>query len=162
MALTMKKITLTLALLFLSPGCTELRVAPATPNISLKEIGTQELPVARVNGQPIHRDTLRQALWKSYGRQLLDELVQLEMVRQHAEQKGITATAQHLGQEFNRLLEDMAPRQSRSRQLELLRYMLKSRGMARGQLDLILERQALLRLMVDQQVQITDEQIAQQ
>jgi len=158
----MKKITLTLALLFLSPGCTELQVSPATPNISPEEIGTQEPPVARVNGQPVWRDTLQQALWKSYGRQLLDELVQLEMVRQRAEQDGIIATDQHLSQELNRLLEDMAPHQSRSRQLELLKYMLKSRGMARGQLDLILERQALLRQMVDQQVKITDEQINQQ
>ena len=156
----MKNITLMVVLLFL--GCAESQLSPVKPNTGPKEAGTYEMPVARVNGHPINRDTFQKVLWKSYGRQLLDELVQLEMVRQEAQQKGIRVTDQHLSQELNRLLEDMAPRQSRSRQLELLKYMLQSRGMARGQLDLILERQALLRLMVDQQIEITEEQIKQQ
>ena len=116
--------------------------------------------VATVNGYPIEKQTLVDLLLRGHGARILDELILTEVVRRHARQEKISLTEKLIDNELDRLLDDMAPDRPRAEQLSLLKYMLRRRQLTRPQFDLIIERQALLRRMVDKKVDITDEMIA--
>lgn len=116
--------------------------------------------VATVDGHPIEKDTLVDLLLRAHGPAMLDELVLTELVRSHARQKNVPLTEAMLDRELNRLLDDMAPARPRPEQLALLDYMLRRRRLTRPQFDLIIEREALLRRLVDQRVDITQDMLA--
>ncbi len=115
--------------------------------------------VATVNLQPIRQDRLLEELLPAYGGKMLEEIVHLEIVRQAAAERDVTLTQEQLAAEFNRLLEDMAPGKPRREQLALLNYLLESRRLTRQEFDMIVERQALLRQMIDPVVTITEQMI---
>ncbi len=116
--------------------------------------------VAKVNGQVITRDQLLASLLPAYGREVLDELVLLEIVRQHAKSKGIAVTDDSAAKQYERMLKDIAPDKPRSQQEAMFEYMLKKRGVSRAVFDLILQRQGLLRQMVDTDVTVSQKMIA--
>jgi len=95
-----------------------------------------------------------------YGRRVLDEMVLLEMVRQYAAEQGAPVTAEDITSEFDSLVENLAPGKTRREQLALFNYMLQSRNLTRPEFDLIIERQALLRGLVDPNVIVTEQMLA--
>jgi len=107
--------------------------------------------VARVNGKPINRAAVLDLLFAGRGRKVLDELILLEIVRQHAEQKGLTLNDSDTAAELEIILEDMAPGKSRHEKHALLRY---------NEFDIIVKRQSLLRRLVDPDTDITPQMIA--
>lgn len=115
--------------------------------------------VARVNGRDVPRGALLTPLLRGYGPVVLEDLVLLEVVRQHAATRGLTLTSRDRAAELERVLQDMAPGRSRGEQLNLLRYMLRSRGMARAHFDLVLDKQALLRRLVADEVHVDDQAV---
>jgi len=125
---------------------------PLSINAPLSEDPT----IALVNGQPVSRSRLLAIMLPGYGPAVFDDLVLLEIVRQQAAKQSIYPTAEETAQELDRILEDMAPGKSRVDQLALLNYLLTSRGVVRPVFDLIVEKQALLRRMVDPNVTITE------
>ena len=118
--------------------------------------------VARVNGEPIRKSEVAQILWQGRGRKVLNELIALETVRQRARRVPIAAWEDLTAQEWNLILQNMAPGKLRREQMALLEYMLQSRGITHAEFDLIVQRQALLRCMVDPNVVIDDKLIAQE
>ena len=116
-------------------------------------------PVARVNGRPIEVATLERLLLQSHGRKVLDELILLEAVRQEAEKRNAHTATNMVEEELALFLQDMAPGQSPQRQADFLRYLLRARGLSRTQFDLILEKRALLRRLVDTDVGVSEEMI---
>jgi len=138
-------------------------VLKAQSQMELQEVESADDPiVAWVNGKPIRKSEVAQILWQGRGRRILDELIVLEAVRQRARQKQITSSEDLIDQEWDRILQDMAPHQTPREQLALLDYMLENRGMTRAEFDLIVRRQALLRRLVDPNVAIDEEMIAQE
>lgn len=118
--------------------------------------------VATVNGYKIAERELLDVLLPSYGRDVLDDLILLEIVKQQAQEQGILVgkDVHRLREaELQRVLDDMAPDKPLHEQLSLLRYMLASRRMARAHFDIVLDKQALLRMMIDHNIEITDEMI---
>ncbi len=148
--------------------------APATPTIKItpkKEFTTpavnmkQEIvdpTMARVNNEPIRKSDLTDALIKSYGRKILDEMMVLEMVRQRAKSQSIETTPKLIDLERRGLLAEMAPNALPQNREALLDYLLQSRGLSKPQFEMILERQALLRQMVDHNVEVSDDMIFQE
>lgn len=119
----------------------------------------EEMIVARVNGQAIRRGDITSVLLRGRGKRLLEELIVLEAVRQEAAKKNIPETDTLVAAQLNRILADMAPGKPRREQLALLDYMLDSRGLTRPEFDLIVERQALLRELVNPYVEVTEEML---
>lgn len=120
----------------------------------------QNAVIARVNGKPIAKSDLLAVLLVGRGKTVLDELILLEAVRQRAAQVGIAAAPHLVDAELDSILREMAPDQSARQQQALLQYMLQSRGLTRPEFDLIIQRQALLRQLVDPNVTITDQMLA--
>ncbi|MBN1765887.1 MAG: peptidylprolyl isomerase [Sedimentisphaerales bacterium] len=123
---------------------------------------TEKVSVARVNGKPIRQSDLYDVLLPGYGRRVLDEMVRLEVVRQEAARREIGLTDEMGRAELDRFLEELSPGKSRREQSALLEYMLSSRNLSRGEFDLIIQREALLREMVDKQVTVTEAMLAQE
>jgi len=141
-----------LTLCFCLAGCIDQpAIIQSQPIASQVEAVGQEGDhvVARVNGQEITKSTLVALLLKARGKTMLDELILSEIIRQEAAKMGIAPSEDATKAELDRVLQDMAPDKSRRHQLALLDYMLQSRHMSRSEFDMILERQSLLRRMVD-------------
>ncbi len=116
--------------------------------------------IAQVNGQPITRTALDQLILPGKGKTALEELIQLEAVRQEAQKQAQNYTDKDLiQQEFDLMLQDMAPDKDRTDQMALFRYMLKSRQLTPAEFDVILLRRGLLRKLIDPNVEITDDQL---
>ncbi len=155
----------TLAILF--SGCHTQeetgRVEPASvPEALAKAQPAEEMIVARVNGQAIRRGEIVSVLLRGRGKRVLEELIVLEAVRQEAAKKNIQDTDALVEAQLNRILEDMAPGKPRREQLALLDYMLESRGLTRPEFDLIVERQALLRELVNPYVEVTEQMLREE
>jgi len=115
--------------------------------------------LARVNGKAIKRGEIASVLLRGRGQRLVEELIGLEAVRQEAAKKNIQETDALVAAQLNRILADMAPEKPRREQLALLDYMLDSRGLTRPEFDLIVERQAMLRELVDPYVEVTEQML---
>lgn len=115
--------------------------------------------IARVDGVEITKSDVVEILLAGRGKTILDDLALLQAVRNHAAQKGLTGSPEIIESEMNLILDDMAPGKSRSDQLDLFQYMLQSRGLTRPEFNLIVERQALLRRLVDPNPAVTEEML---
>jgi len=145
-------------------GCFGKKEEPRVRNTSVPEVLVQAKPsgemiVAWINHTAIRRGDIVSVLLRGRGKRLLEELLVLEAVRQAAAKKNIQETDVFIAAEMNRILEDMAPGKPRREQLALLDYMLESRGLTRPEFDLIVERQALLRELVDPYVEVTEQKL---
>ncbi|MBN1436730.1 MAG: peptidylprolyl isomerase [Sedimentisphaerales bacterium] len=118
--------------------------------------------VAVVNGRELHRQMLLEVLLPSRGRAVLDNLILLELARDHARAQGVNFNDQMVRDELDRVLNDMAADQPELQRSELLNYMLASRGLSRNEFDVMLETRALLRSCVDHSVVITEQQLQQE
>jgi len=147
-----------LIIMVLASGC---HAAPAQHNPSQPQ-AHQPQTVALVNDIAISQDKLVQLLLPAYGKKVLDEIILLELVRQQAATQGITITEQMKQDELTRLLNDMAPDKPLNEQMALFNYMLKKRDLTRDIFDLILEKQSLLRRMVNQDVAVTENMLTEE
>ncbi|MCK4629013.1 MAG: peptidylprolyl isomerase [Sedimentisphaerales bacterium] len=133
----------------------------ATTETPRKRLVTRDDPtVAIVNGRAIKQSELLKVLLPVKGRKVLDELVLLEVVRQQAAEKGISAAAVEIQAEFDRILRELAPDKTRREQTALFKYMLEKRNLSQAEFDIIVERQYLLGRLVDPNVTITDKMYA--
>jgi parvulin-like peptidyl-prolyl isomerase len=151
-------------LLFVVIGCRSKPEQQFSRTMSVPEVLVQAKPsgeiiVAWINHTAIRRGDIVSVLLRGRGKRLLEELLVLEAVRQAAAKKNIRETDVFIAAEMNRILEDMAPGKPRREQLALLDYMLESRGLTRPEFDLIVERQALLRELVDPYVEVTEQRL---
>ena len=126
---------------------------------TVSETTSVYLPAARVNGKEISTDRIVEVLLRGRGRGVLDNLISLELARQKTASEGITDFAGIRADQMDRLLEDMAPGKAENEKQALLEYLLKSRGLTRKEFELIIERQGLLRRLVEDQVQFDQSQL---
>ena len=138
-------------------GCTT-----TTPKNKKQLAPSQDTTVAVVNGQPIKRDRLLKTLLPAYGSKVLDQLVLLDVVRQEAARRGIIVMPDEVQAEFEKILNDMAPRKNRREQMALFNFMLKKRNITRVEFDILVERQACLRRLVDPNVTVTESMLEEE
>ncbi|MBN1844508.1 MAG: peptidyl-prolyl cis-trans isomerase [Sedimentisphaerales bacterium] len=117
---------------------------------------TDRTVVARVNGHDIVRGEVISIVLQGRGKPVLDSMVALQIVRQAAARRGIQPTEDLYRQQMDRILEDMAPGKTHAEQTALLDYLIESRGLTRPEFDLLVQRQVLLRQMVDPRVEVTE------
>ena len=162
------KLLIFIILIAVLTGCHHKILPPDNEPISVSEsletpaaVDTPYDPaVARVNGRAILKRDVAEVLWRGRARRVLDEMVLLETIRQQARLKEIDVTAELIDRQLHRILQDLAPDKTHQEQLVLLDYMLASRGLTRPEFDLIVERQAILRQLVDPNVEINDQNLA--
>ncbi|MCK5226463.1 MAG: hypothetical protein KAQ89_07055, partial [Planctomycetes bacterium] len=125
--MTKGKLYLSLWLVLYFAGC-------STTESSRKRLVTRDDPtVAMVNGRAIKQSELLKVLLPAKGRKVLDELVLLEVVRQHGAEKGISITTVQKQAEFDRILRELAPDKTRREQTALFKYMLEKRNLSQAE-----------------------------
>ena len=159
-----RKLLKILILITMFTGCKAPDNEPVTVSESLETQPADDTPydpaVARINGRAILKSDVAEVLWRGRARRILDEIVILETVRQQGRLKEIDVTEDIINQQLDRILQDLAPDKTHQEQLVLLDYMLAARGMTRPEFDLIVERQAILRQLVDSNIEINDQNLA--
>ncbi len=116
--------------------------------------------VALVNGREITQPELLQVLLPSYGPRALEEMILLEIITQHAQSKGIALTGRLADEEMSRILNEIAAGKPLHEQEALFKYMLKTRNVTAEVFDLIVKERALLRKCVNQEVEISEQALA--
>ena len=137
-----------------SPG----RGSTAVAATDAESVAAANPIVARVNGEAIYRENVVSVLYRGRGRQVLEELVLTELVRQEARREGLHAGRELVEREMERILAGLSA-EAGDREA-LLGYMLKSRGITRAQFGLIVERQALLRQLVRDDSTVSESDLA--
>lgn len=162
---TITTLSLLTILALLSAGCDDGVAWPADGHAGAPEVATtpsqapeQHEPVmAMVNGQPIYMRELHRHLMASFGLTFAAYLVDYELVRQEAERMGVPITDEDIAEEHERNLSRFVQQtDDRAEQERILAQALEQRGMTREQYDIWLRGRALLRLLAEDQVEVTD------
>ncbi len=116
--------------------------------------------MAYVNGQPIAMATLRELLLTGYGPGVAQQLIANEVVAQEARRAGVTITEEDLAAQHARTLAEMFPNVPAGAQRErLLDQLLARNRVAREQWRLTMRRNALLRRLAAERVQVAEEDL---
>ena len=127
-----------------------LCVGGSGPLVGQDEGGIFPDPVATVNGEPISRDGYYRRLLQAAGRQVLEQMVEEELVRQETAKRGITIADEELDK---RLAADEAPKVA-ARQYSEERY----KAWLKLYRDL-LRMQLLKEKLVSDTIVVTDEDV---
>jgi foldase protein PrsA len=116
--------------------------------------------MAVVNGKPVYMADLHAILVRGQGLEMGWQLLVNEVVHQEAERRGIAADETQVRAEEKRLAAELFPTVPEAEQKErLLAQMLAEKGWSRVRWELICQRNALLRQMVEPNVIVTDEML---
>ncbi len=123
--------------------------------------------VITVNGHPIPRARLVDTLMESHGVAVTEQLIALQTAKQAADEKGIIVSPSDVEAEYRRALDAMLgetaagdPDALRTKAAEtLLDQMLASRNISRTEYMIVLERNAILRKIVEPEIQLPAEAI---
>lgn len=113
-------------------------------------------PVAMVNGQPIPRERLTDLLVEAYGKDMLQSLVALEVIKQVARSKGHDVTPAELAAEEARSYPPELQKLKPEERSEMLGEYLERNGLTKVHWRLAVERNAWLR-EISQNVQAPTE-----
>lgn len=117
-------------------------------------------PVAKVNSQPITQAALTQCLLDWYGKFVLEEMIQALVIQQAADKAGIQITEQQVDQELLSMQKSM-DEAAAAGQGEPFQVWLATRHMTIPNLRTRLRTQLQLRALVEGQVVVSPEEIAE-
>jgi parvulin-like peptidyl-prolyl isomerase len=109
---------------------------------------------ATLNGQPISRLAVVQALERQLGAQVLDSLINQALIETKAEEADITISAEEIETELNTIREQL------SSQGTTLEDALTTQGMTMNQLEDDIRTQKLARRLVEEKLRVTDEEVS--
>lgn len=123
--------------------------------------------LARVNDRPIFTAPFQQLLSESHGLFVLEQLVALELVKDHAHRQSVSLSDVEIEAEWDRALRDLGraavARDSdidpRAAGQEMLDQFLGAKNISLAEFKLSIERHAYLRKMVEAEVTVTDEEV---
>lgn len=110
--------------------------------------------VAKVNGTVISRDQLYDLLVSGSGEQALNSLIQKEVIRQEADKAGVRITEEDVAKELDTLKGTFPSDEEFAQTLAMY-------GMTEEDLKEDLDRQAMLRKLLEPQVTIADDELRQ-
>jgi foldase protein PrsA len=113
--------------------------------------------MATVNGRPIYMGRLHKPLVRAHGLRLAEMLIADVVVRQEADRRGISVSDAEVAAEERAALagilgDDYTPQQKQ----RLLGQLLHERGLTRSVWDAVMRRNALLRKMVEPDIEVTE------
>lgn len=119
--------------------------------------------VALVNGHPITQRKMVDTLMESHGLQILQQLVVLELAQQETRRRGLRVTSTDVDREFRTALKRIAPEAdlqgaalNEEEQRQVLDRLLAEKGLSFTEFMLGMERNAHLRKIVNQDLQIDE------
>jgi len=135
------------------PAAVDLPAAPAT-----RPAGGEVM--AYVNGKPIYMSQLHEFLVRGYGRQVAQELIAYELVRQEAVRCKVTVSDADVQAEHDETLKRMFGQVEQAEQREgLLEQFLARNKISRRQWDTTMRRNALLRKLAEGRAVVTEAEL---
>lgn len=116
-------------------------------------------PIAYVNGQPLYASRMQTQLYEAAGGQVLSEEVLEMALRDRLQQRGLQVTQTMIEKERQIMLEALSPDPDEA--VRLWREIRQRRGIGENRLKAMLWRNAALRLLVADQVDVTPLAIGQ-
>jgi len=155
-----------------APGCDGLGPEQVAVGQSSPAPGQAEAPagqaaarevMATVNGQPVYMDEFVEALIQADGLQTAQQFIALELVRQEAERAGVSVEEAEIQAEADRTLARLFEGVEKADQRErLLQQMLTRRHITSELWRRIMHRNALLRKLVEPDVQVGEEDLREE
>ncbi len=142
------------------PMADETRPAQMSQPLTAAEMPSDRV-VARVNGKPISMAELQKPLIEGYGLKVLLFEVQLHLARQEAEKKNIQVTPADVDAEMDRTFQTGFKDADKKDYPALLDQLLARNGVSRGEFDMVIETNAILRKIAEPQLKdrITEENV---
>lgn len=113
----------------------------------------KSLIAATVNGKPIWRARIVKQLEAYQGASLLDSMIQQELIKQEAKEKGKTATEEEIAQQIKQVEDSMVSQNT------TLDEALKAQNMTREELKDNFEMNIIIEKLLSDRITITDEEI---
>ncbi len=134
---------------------------PAKPTVQTQRASTptSSAPVAYINGQPVTDADLRGRLIEVAGGQVLSERILDRMIRERLDQRGLTLTPELIDAEESHMRSTLSADTNEA--TRLLIKMLSDRGLGRQGFESMLFRNAGLRLLVQDQIELSPALIRQ-
>lgn len=125
--------------------------------------------IAMVNGQPLSRARLVNALVESHGLSLMQQLIVLDLSKQECKRRGLRVSQQDIDAEYQDGLSQIAKDagvDEKDASLELktqaLKTVLQNRGVTMTEYMLSVERNAYLRKIVELDLKVTDDTLREE
>ena len=116
--------------------------------------------MAYVNGKAIYTSELYEMLVQVDGLKFAQLLIATEVIRQAAEEKGITVSNKQIAEQHDLALDEMFEQVPDKKQREaLLEQMLVKRRMPRKQWDIAIRRNAMLACLATKPIEVTDAEV---
>jgi parvulin-like peptidyl-prolyl isomerase len=138
--------------LVLLAGCETTAPPPADQPVHASPRQTPSRPVAFVAGQSITDESLRAGLIEAAGGQVLAEVVLDRAIKERLAERGLTVTQEHLDRELANVLATLSDDPAEA--ARLLVDLRAERGLGEQRFEAMLFRNAGLRLLVQDEVQI--------
>ncbi|MFW6060480.1 MAG: peptidylprolyl isomerase [Phycisphaeraceae bacterium] len=122
--------------------------------------GASAKPVAYVNGEAVRRDALFEPLLEAAGGEVFSELVLERLIEQRLADRDQALSEQDLAAERERVLATLDP-EDEDEAARLLRELRGQRGLGEQRFESLLRRNAGLRKLVADRVEVTDEAVRQ-
>jgi len=121
-------------------------------------------PIAAVNGVAVDRRDFVRLLVKAHGLPLLQRIILRDLARQEAARAGIKVDRADMEAEYDLTIREAlgsgaAGEWSPSQRERFIDELIRMRGWSREELDIVMERQALLRRLVADRVKITPQEL---
>ncbi len=154
-----------------SPHSTELPADAPQTNEPAEEVHVEpDEALAWINGRRIRRATFDKMLLESHGLAVLEQLIALQLVKDRAMQDGITVTEADVQAEYDRSLGELArtvaheddPARLKNIGEQVLRDFLREKNFSLAEYRISVERNAYLRIMVQADLTVSDEQVREE
>ncbi len=141
-------------------------VTPA-PAVAPRPASIEPAPSAgavavRVNGEPIPLEAVTNLLLANGGLDIAHQLIASAVVDQAARAKGITVLDADIAAEHASALEQLGPNLTPEQQQRALAELMRQQGVSQRLWNLIMRRNALLRKLADDRLQITEAMVQEE
>lgn len=129
-----------------------------------RDTASAAAPIAAVNGVGVDRRDFVRLLVQAHGLPLLQRIVLRDLARQEAKRAGITVDRAAIEAEYDMTIREAlgggaAGEWSGAQREKFIEELVRMRGWSREELDIVMERQALLRRLVEGRVKITPDEL---
>ncbi|MFO0837087.1 MAG: peptidylprolyl isomerase [Phycisphaerae bacterium] len=123
--------------------------------------------IALVNGEPISRQRLIDAVLEAHGLPVLQQIIVLDLAKQETRKRGLTVTAGDVERERQDALERIKPNDPNLQvhaedRLRALDQVLEDRGVSATEFMISMERNAHLRKLVSADLKISDDDLREE
>lgn len=137
--------------------------APSPVTLTTSDLAPDGPVMALVNGKPIGMKALHEILVRDHGMSVAYQLIADELVRQEAIARKISVTKADLQKETDAVLRRALGELPAPNQRERILQELMSRlDVSPGMWDVLMQRQALLRKLVEPDVKVTDDELKEE